>query len=102
MAFLEPLNILFKANIDGKVVDPDFDGVLDYQGLHILLSVMCAELNSTPKSRGHSVDLFFEKLVNQLDPQKHGTLTYGQVLFGLANVRIAHYTISLDLPKFDH
>jgi Ca2+-binding EF-hand superfamily protein len=65
-------------------IDPDLDGVLDYSGLHTLVSVILSTLqvkNIIPQS-------LVDKVMNENDFSRAGRLTYGQILQSLANVSL--------------
>jgi Ca2+-binding EF-hand superfamily protein len=79
---LEPINRLFKHQNE---IDPDGDGVLDYEGLQNLIDAIYSALYPTGCDSLMKQQTF-ERLLKQIDPSGYGRLTYGQILFGLANV----------------
>lgn len=78
--YLQPFNDLF------KFVDQDNDGILSIGEFKHLISLMEFREVSPKQTSVILNDQSILKLIAQMDPYNHKHITYGQILYVLANV----------------
>eukprot|EP00347_Sterkiella_histriomuscorum_P011234 403373233 len=91
--YLKPFNDIF------KFIDQDQDGILthnEFKSLMLLLEIR----NSSNQSCTILNDASVGKLIQQIDPYNHRRLTYGQILYALANSYPQEKMISSSALKY--